>query len=92
MSSWLLADIPSPVITTTSPNNFYALIAGRLERKPEAPLGISVRNGNVMYSTVTDLDGRWALIIKTLDNHVEASSWSMQGGAERSRWVNKTLK
>lgn len=71
------ANVPDVEITTLMSANSHATIAGRLKSKPQGPVGISVRNGNVMYSTVTDLEGRWGIVVRHLSVDVFVTSWSL---------------
>ena len=73
----LRADVPEVVITTMLSANGHATIAGRLASKPKGPVGISVRNGNLSYSTVTDPEGRWGIVIRHQSTQVTANSWSL---------------
>lgn len=90
-SGWLFADIPEAVITTLSSANGHATVAGRLASKPSAPVGITVRNGNLVYSTLTDSEGRWGIVIRHLAVNVTVQAWSFSNGAERGPEVSVDL-
>ena len=83
VSTTLVAAVPDVVITTLSSSNGHGTVAGRLELKPSGPVGISVRNGNLMYSTITDGDGRWGIVIRHLSTQVTATSWSLTNSSDR---------
>lgn len=86
-SAFSYAEVPDVVITTLSSANGHATVGGRLAAKPDGPVGISVRNGNIMYSTISDAEGRWAIVIRHLSTQVFASSWSLTSPSERSAEV-----
>ncbi|MBI4405133.1 MAG: hypothetical protein HY537_13305 [Deltaproteobacteria bacterium] len=79
----LFASLPDVVITVTSAYNGYATVAGRLTAKPEEPVGVTVRNGNIAYATVTDPDGRWSIVIRHISIHLTAQSFSLSRSSER---------
>jgi len=85
------ASVPDVVITTLSSYNGHATVAGRLVSKPEAPVGISVRNGNLMYSTLTDGEGRWGIVIRHQAVNVTVQSWSLLNPADRAAEVGRDL-
>lgn len=78
------AEVPDPVISTLSSYNGHATIAGRLATQISAPVGISVRNGNITYSTITDTEGRWAIVIRHLGVNVSVQSWDLKVPSTRS--------
>lgn len=82
------AEVPDVVITTLMSANGHATVAGRLQSKPEGPVGISVRNGNIVYSTITDSEGRWGIVIRHLSTQVAASSWNLSNSLERGTEVS----
>lgn len=87
-----LADVPEVIITTLSSSGGHATVAGRLASKPERPVGISVRNGNLMYSTLTDAEGRWGIVIRHLAVNVSVESWSLLNSGEKSATVTKRIE
>lgn len=91
LSSLANAMVPDVVITTLISTNGHATVAGRLTSKPQAPVGISVRNGNLMYSTLTDGEGRWGIVIRHQSIQVEVTSWSLANAEERGREVTANL-
>lgn len=84
--------VPDPTITTTSTYNGYATIGGRLNAKAEGPVGISIRNGNLMYSTITDLEGRWAAVVRLQSTQVDVQSWSLTSPNERGEIIYQAVK
>lgn len=83
--STLWAAVPEPVITTASVSGAYAIVAGRLESKPSVPVGISVKNGNLMYSTLTDLEGRWGIVILFQNVNFTVQSWSLSEPTDKAQ-------
>lgn len=81
------AELPEPVVTTAIANGTYAVVAGKLAAKPEHPIGVSVQNGVLMYSTITDAEGRWGLVIRTLSSGLKVNSFDLTRPAERSAEV-----
>lgn len=86
------AQIPEPIVTSASTLGGLAFIAGRLSEKTEKPFGVSVRNGNVLSSTLTDPDGRWAIVIRQLAMKYSVQSWELQSPRERSSWVTGEIR
>ncbi len=77
--------VPDPVITGTDSYQGYGTIAGKLKTPPEGnAVGISVRNGGVTYSTVTDKQGYWAIVIRHLSTTVEVQSWDQSNANGRT--------
>jgi hypothetical protein len=81
------ADVPNVVITTLTSANGHGTVAGHLESKPQGSVGVSVRNGNVIYSTIADSDGRWGIVIRHLSTQVTVSSWSLASSTERGKEI-----
>lgn len=86
-----LANVPDAVITTLSSASGYATVGGKLTAKPKEPVGLSVQNGNILYSTVSDPDGRWAVVIRHISTQVTVNTWSLTNPAERSANVTATI-
>lgn len=85
--------IPEPVVTVSMAYSGYGTIGGKLaSSNNDKPVGISVRNGNVTYATTTDLDGRWAVVIKQLTTSVDVQSWDPSKRGERSPWKTYRLE
>lgn len=87
VASLSFAGVPDVVITTLSSANGYATVAGRLTSKPQTPVGITVRNGNLMYSTTSDPEGRWGIVIKHQSTQVTVTSWSFTNSEDRGNDV-----
>ena len=91
IGSSVFATIPEAVITHTNAYNGYATIAGRLTSKPEAPVGVTIQNGGIAYSTVTDNEGRWAIVIGHRSITVDAQSYNLSNGKEVSKTTNSKI-
>ncbi len=87
VASISFAQVPDPTITTLSSYNGYATVAGRLSSQVDGPVGISVQNGNLSYSTLTDSDGRWGIVIRHQSTHVTVKSWDLRNTNDQSREV-----
>lgn len=83
ISVMALSQVPEPVITDMSSAHSHATIAGRLNSKPTTPVGVSVQNGGIMYSTITDLEGRWAIVIRHRSVNVGVASWNLADAQDR---------
>lgn len=87
----VFADVPDTIITHMSSASGHATIAGKLVSKPDVPVGISIRNGSIAYSTVTDPEGRWGIVIRHQAVTVTVTSWSLQNSSERGKEVIANL-
>ena len=85
------AEVAGPVVTSASAIGGVGFISGKLDGKTDRPLGISVQNGNVISSTVTDPEGRWAIVIRHLATQFTVTSWQLSQGLERSVEVRGEL-
>jgi|GEM_PF-2261961 len=86
------AQVPEPIITYKSTYNGHATIAGRLASKPSAPMGISVQNGSLIYSTITDAEGRWGIVIRHTSTSLTVQSWDLQNPSDRSEEIRSNDK
>ncbi|NBX76916.1 MAG: hypothetical protein EBQ92_10215 [Proteobacteria bacterium] len=82
---------PEPVITTAHSSGSFAVVAGVLSGKTDRAVGISVQNGNLMYSTLTDSQGRWGITIRHLSTSLAVTSWDLQNPSEKSRVITRTI-
>lgn len=82
--SLAIGQVPEPIITYKSTYNDHATIAGRLASKPSAPMGITVQNGSLIYSTITDAEGRWGIVIRHTSTSLTVQSWDLQNPSDRS--------
>ena len=85
------AQVPEPVITVGEVWGRLAVVAGRLSSKPQRPVGISVLNGNIISSTLTDDEGRWSIVIRHLSQTVSVSAWDLTDPSEKSLEVKSRL-
>jgi hypothetical protein len=84
LGSLSFGQLPEPIVTSASTLGGLAFIAGKLSEKADKPMGISVLNGNVLSSTLTDPDGYWAIVIRLLSTKYSVQSWELQTPSERS--------
>jgi len=84
LSTLAQAGVPDVTITTLMASGGYATLAGKLVSQPEMPVGISVQNGNISYSTVTDAEGRWGIVVRHQSTKVNVSSWNLTNPTDRS--------
>lgn len=85
------AEVPEPVITVGEVLGRVAVVAGKLSAVPTKPVGISVLNGNIISSTLTDAQGRWSLVIRHLSHTVSVSAWDLMEPSDRSFEVKTRL-
>ena len=85
------AQVPEPVITVGEVLGRVAVVAGRLSVVPERPVGISVTNGNIVSSTLSDEQGRWSIVIRHLSHQVSVSAWELTDPSEKSLEVKSRL-
>jgi hypothetical protein len=83
--------VPEPIITTAHSSGSFAVVAGILSGKTNQPVGISITNGNLMYSTLTDAEGRWGIVIRHLSTSLGVTSWDLQNPSEKSREITRTV-
>jgi hypothetical protein len=82
---------PEPIITTARSSGSFAVVAGILSAKTNQPAGISIQNGNLMYSTLTDVEGRWGIVIRHLSTSLKVTSWDLQNPSEKSREILRSI-
>lgn len=78
------AAVPDPIVTGTDSYNGYATVSGRLNAKPDHPVGISIRNGNTLSSTLTDADGRWSIVFRHRSVQYTVAAWDLATPSDRS--------
>lgn len=88
-SSMAEASTPAPVVTISTNYNGYATVGGKLAEVPTGPVGISVTNGNVKSSTITDPQGKWSMVFEIRASSYTVESWSLFNAADHS--VKKSL-
>lgn len=86
-----MAGVPEPTITYKSTYNGHATIAGSLASKPTGPVGITVQNGSLIYSTITDAEGRWGIVIRHMSTNLSVQSWDLQNLKDKSEEQNLNL-
>lgn len=84
ISCSLWAHVPEPIITVGDAQGSFAVVAGKLANRPERPVGISVLNGNIISSTITDAEGRWSLVIRHLSTQLSVTSWDLLNPESKS--------
>lgn len=88
----LAQNIPDPVITATGVQNSYVTLAGRLKSVPGKPVGISVEHGRIHYTTLTDVDGRWGIVVRYQSNQLTVVSWDLFNPQDRGGPVSLSLE
>jgi len=82
--SSVFAAVPDPIVTGTDSYNGYATVSGRLNAKPDHPVGVSVRNGNTLSSTLTDSEGRWSIVFRHRSVQYTVTAWDLSSPSDRS--------
>lgn len=83
------ANVPDPIIMRTDTYNGYATVSGRLNAKPNHPVGITVRNGNTLSSTLTDADGTWSIVFRHRSVQFNVAAWDIFSPGDRSDLTGK---
>lgn len=91
-TSQAFADVPEPVVTHASSYQGHATIAGRLSSNPDAVTGITVENGGLKYSTITDAEGNWSVVIRHRSVSYSVKSFDLKGSGDASHEVKLQLK
>ena len=81
------AAVPEPVLDYKNSYNGYGTFAGRLSAKPAEALGITVDNGGIKFSTITDKQGNWAITFRQRVIYSDITAWSLSGSNETSSVV-----
>ena len=84
-------NVPEPIITTAHSSGSFAVVAGNLSGKTNQPVGISITNGNLRYSTLTDAEGRWGIVIRHLSTSLAVTSWDLKNPSEKSREIPRIV-
>ncbi len=92
MSMSAFADVPTPRVDYASAYNGYATISGGLEQQTAAPVGVTVQMGGLKYSTITDQDGKWSLVIRHTSVNYSVTSFNLVSANDRSANVLEQIK
>lgn len=79
-----LADVPRPRIEFASAYNGYATISGSLESAPTEPAGVTIQMSGFKYSTLTDSNGKWSVVIKYTSVNYSVESFSFLNPNDKS--------
>ena len=71
------AVIPDVVLDYKNSYNGYGTFAGHLSEKPSVSLGLTVNNGGIKFSTITDKDGNWAISFRQRVITSDITVWSL---------------
>jgi hypothetical protein len=92
MSSLVLAETPQPRVDYASAYNGYATITGGLEQTPSAPVGVVVQMSGFRYSTITDANGKWGIVVKYTSSSYSVNSFSLTNATDHSSITENSLK
>lgn len=87
-SSIALAEIPIPKVEFTDVYQTHATVAGRLTSLPTSPVGITIENGGIKYSTLTDAEGRWGIVFKYRSARYSVSAFELNDTSVQSLKLN----
>jgi hypothetical protein len=90
-SAVALAEIPKPIVEFVDVYQTHATVAGRLNSKPTAPMGVTVENGGVKYSTLTDADGYWGIVFKYRSPRYLVRVFGLTDNANKSQELRGNL-
>ena len=92
ISSLAAAEVPEPKVDYASVYQGYATITGVLVSQPNDPVGITIKNGGLTYSTVTDAQGKWGLVIRLLSSNYSVASFDLRKPGDHSLQLDGTFK
>ena len=78
------ADVPQARVEFASAYKGYATIGGTLESAPAKSVGVSILNGGLKYSTITDSEGKWSIVIKHRGVDYSVETFALMNTRERS--------
>ncbi len=90
-SSLALGGVPQAVVTFTDTYEGYATVAGKLSETPRQPVGVTVENGNLKYSTITDRSGNWSVVFRQRAMSYRTSAFSLQNEREIGKTTSGEL-
>ena len=73
---------PQVTITTKSTYNGYATVGGRVISATREPVGVSVDNGGIRYSTLADPSGSWAIVFRHASVNFTVRAWTLNRNEE----------
>ena len=87
-----LADVPQPVVEFASAVGGYATISGRLDSTSRDPIGVTVEMGGLKYTTISDPNGKWSVVVKYRSTNYTVNSFNLMNSNERSEIHAEKLK
>src|SRR5262245_55196468 len=78
----LFAEEPQIVITFKNSANGYGTVAGRVVSSKGKPVGITVQNGGLKFSSISDLDGSWGLVFPHRAVNFTVTAWELGNHSE----------
>lgn len=78
------AAVPDVVLDFKNSYNGYGTFAGHLTSTPTAPVGITVDNGGLKFSTIADKDGNWAISFRQRVVMSDITAWSFSNANDAS--------
>ena len=84
VSTTALSETPEPKVEFADVYQTHATVAGRLASKPVTPVGVTIENGGVKYSTLTDADGNWGVVFKYRSPRYYVSSFDLSESSKKS--------
>lgn len=82
--AFAVADVPELVLKYKNSYGGYATFAGKLGTKPAEPIGVTVDNAGLKFSTITDKEGNWAITFRQHAVTSDITAWSFSRPDERS--------
>ena len=84
--------VPDPKITWIDISNGYIIVAGVLTENIDKPVGIKVTDAGITYATLTDLDGKWAMVVRGYSVRVTVEAWDLNNPKNRSKEITGLAK
>jgi len=70
-----MASEPQAIITFKDSYNGYATVAGKVLSEEDQDVAVTVRCGNLKYTTMPDPDGNWGIVFRHTNLHFYVTAW-----------------
>jgi hypothetical protein len=84
ISTAATAEVPEAKVEYTNVYQSHATMAGKLTSRPVEPVGVTVENGGLKYSTITDGDGAWGLVFKYRSSNYTVTTFELKDATSKS--------
>ena len=91
-SAAAFAELPDAKVEYGNVYQSHATLAGRLTIRPAEPLGVTIENGGLKYSTITDAEGNWGLVFKYRSGNYTINTFELQNPGSKGSDVKGKLE